>query len=84
MCLLEAWFSLDICPGVGLLDHTLVLLSFLKKPPQRSQEEMLFSSQLCHGCADHLELSPCYHPENETMPKPGGLEEMPNSGLLTF
>ena len=26
-CLFELWFSLAICPGVGLLDHVVVLLS---------------------------------------------------------
>ena len=59
-------------------------LRFLKKPPQKSREEMLYFSQLYRVCTDHLELPPYYHPENETVPEPGGLEEMPDSGLLTF
>ena len=25
LCLFELWFSLDICPGVGLLDYTVVI-----------------------------------------------------------
>ena len=25
MCLLELWFSLDICPGGGLQDHVVAL-----------------------------------------------------------
>ena len=30
MYLLELWFSLDICPGVGLLDHTVALFLVFK------------------------------------------------------
>ena len=34
MYLFKVWFSLDICPGVGLLDHTvaLFLVFFLENP----------------------------------------------------
>ena len=30
MCLFELWFSLDICPGVGLLDYMVVLYFIFK------------------------------------------------------
>jgi len=30
MYLSELWFSLDVCPGVGLLDHMVVLLLVFK------------------------------------------------------
>ena len=33
MCLFESWFSLDRCPGVGLLDQmVMLLLSFPRNP----------------------------------------------------
>ena len=28
---MELWFGLGVCPGVGLLDHMIVLSSFLRK-----------------------------------------------------
>ena len=30
MCLFELWFSPDICPGVGLLDHMVILYLVFK------------------------------------------------------
>ena len=33
MYLLGLWFSPDICPGVGLLDHMVALCQFFKEPP---------------------------------------------------
>ena len=30
LCLFEFWFSLDGCPGVGLLDHMIVIFCFLR------------------------------------------------------
>ena len=57
--------------------------SFLKKPPQRSQERCSFplsyvmSVLIILNC--HLRPSWKWN-----YPKPGGLEEMPDSGLLTF
>ena len=32
MCLFELWFSLGICPGVGLLGHMIVLFLVFKGP----------------------------------------------------
>ena len=32
MYLFELWFYLDICPGVGWLDHMVALYSFLRNP----------------------------------------------------
>ena len=39
MYLFESWFSLDICPGAGLLDHMVVLFffSFLGLHPQHME-----------------------------------------------
>ena len=41
MYLFGLWFSLDICPGIGMLDHTVVLflVFFLKEPPYCSPRE---------------------------------------------
>ena len=32
MYLFKSWFSLDRCPGMGLLDHMIILFSFLRNP----------------------------------------------------
>ena len=36
MYLLELWFSLDVCSGVGLLDHMVALFLIFKEPPHCS------------------------------------------------
>ena len=36
VCLLELWFSLDVCSGVGLLDHMVALFLIFKEPPHCS------------------------------------------------
>ena len=33
MYLLEVWFALGACPGVGFLDHMVALFFFFKEPP---------------------------------------------------